>query len=242
MKIDQPPTSGSTNTRRAFWNQVTAAIKSAQKTRGRFVTVDEHEGKGTVINISDTSARRQAGGGGESCPARVQVQFSGIVFDCGCSLFSEGSTSSFLITDEGDANSFVTPMSLGSLGGSCGDCEGLKWFSGSGFGLSPHVLTSYWNEDSECSGTPSGTDFPQYFGMIMVLLSGTYYLVAYINFNLVFYGSTTDLNLPIANTLSCDLGFHDYSGDPAIACLFNGVLTPNLNSVAHGGTAIVTVL
>lgn len=34
---------------------------SAQKIGGRFVTTDEHEGKGTVINIADTSARRGSG-------------------------------------------------------------------------------------------------------------------------------------------------------------------------------------
>ena len=41
-----------------------AAILSAQPTAGRHVSVDEHPGKGTVINIDDTSARRPTGGGG----------------------------------------------------------------------------------------------------------------------------------------------------------------------------------
>jgi hypothetical protein len=40
------------------------AILSAQPTAGRHVSVDEHPGKGTVINIDDTSARRPGGGGG----------------------------------------------------------------------------------------------------------------------------------------------------------------------------------
>lgn len=64
MKIDPPPKSGSTNSRRAFWSEAVSAVLSARKTGGRFVSTDEHEGKGTVINISDTSMRSGGGGGG----------------------------------------------------------------------------------------------------------------------------------------------------------------------------------
>lgn len=238
LKISKFTGPGSTLKRRQFWDSIVDVVISERKLSGKHVVVTEDYGRASLIDVTP----QRASPGGVICPTSITVQFSGVTFDCGCSLFFEGSEGSFLITDEGDSNSFVTLMGLGSLGSSCGDCAGLKWFSRSGFGLSPHVLISYWNEDSECSGPPTGTDFPEYFGLIMVLLSGTYYLVAYINFSLVFYGSTTNLNLPIANTLSCDLGFHDYSGDPAIACLFNGVLTPNLNSISHGGTATVTVL
>ncbi len=50
---------GSTPSRRRFWNKVTQAVIASQKIAGRHVTVDEHQGMGTVINVDDTSARRK---------------------------------------------------------------------------------------------------------------------------------------------------------------------------------------
>ncbi len=54
---------GSTPSRRRFWDQVTEAVNASRKIAGRHVTVSEHEGKGTLINVDDTSARRGGGGG-----------------------------------------------------------------------------------------------------------------------------------------------------------------------------------
>ncbi len=53
---------GSTPSRRRFWDKVTQAVVASQKVAGRHVTVDEHQGMGTVINVDDTSARRSGGG------------------------------------------------------------------------------------------------------------------------------------------------------------------------------------
>ncbi len=52
---------GSTPSRRRFWDKAVAAVIASQKVAGRFVTTDEHPGKGTVINVDDTSARRRRG-------------------------------------------------------------------------------------------------------------------------------------------------------------------------------------
>ncbi len=49
---------GSTPSRRRFWDQVTQSVIASRKVAGRHVTVDEHIGKGTVINVDDTSSRR----------------------------------------------------------------------------------------------------------------------------------------------------------------------------------------
>ncbi len=49
---------GSTPSRRRFWDQVTEVVIASQKIAGRNVTVDEHIGQGTVINVGDTSTRR----------------------------------------------------------------------------------------------------------------------------------------------------------------------------------------
>ncbi len=54
---------GSTPSRRRFWDKVTQAVIASQKVAGRFVTIDEHQGKGTVINVGDTSIRRPSGPG-----------------------------------------------------------------------------------------------------------------------------------------------------------------------------------
>ncbi len=51
---------GSTPSRRRFWDQVTQAVIASQKVAGRFVTVDEHPSKGTVVNVADTSSRRRS--------------------------------------------------------------------------------------------------------------------------------------------------------------------------------------
>lgn len=54
---------GATRKRRIFWDQVRAAVLSSQKIAGRFVTVSEHPGKGTVINVSSSRGRGPGPGG-----------------------------------------------------------------------------------------------------------------------------------------------------------------------------------
>lgn len=49
---------GSTPARRKFWAQAIAAVEASRKREGRHVSVTEHDGKGTFINVADTSARR----------------------------------------------------------------------------------------------------------------------------------------------------------------------------------------
>jgi hypothetical protein len=57
------------------------AILTSQPQAGRHVSIDEHPGKGTVINIDDTSARRPTGGGpitgacciGEECSITTEA-------------------------------------------------------------------------------------------------------------------------------------------------------------------------
>ncbi len=76
---------GSTPSRRRFWDQVTEAVNASRKIAGRHVTVSEHPGKGTLINVADTSARRGSGGGG-TCygPETVDVTFADVIYSCSC--------------------------------------------------------------------------------------------------------------------------------------------------------------
>lgn len=62
MKLDPFTGPGSTPSRRRFWDQARESVLSLRKAAGRNVTVDEHEGKGTFVNIADTSSRRAGGG------------------------------------------------------------------------------------------------------------------------------------------------------------------------------------
>ncbi len=64
MNLDSFTGEGSTPSRRRFWDKVTQAVLASQKIAGRFVTVDEHQGQGTIINVADSSTRRGGGGGG----------------------------------------------------------------------------------------------------------------------------------------------------------------------------------
>ncbi len=61
MKLKPFTGPGSTPSRRRFWDNVTQAVIASEKLAGRFVTVDEHPGKGTVINVADSSTRRGGG-------------------------------------------------------------------------------------------------------------------------------------------------------------------------------------
>ncbi len=51
MNLDSFTGSGSTPSRRRFWDKVTAYVIAAQKVAGRNVSVAEHQGKGTLINV-----------------------------------------------------------------------------------------------------------------------------------------------------------------------------------------------
>jgi len=60
MKIERIPKVGTTPTRRKFWDDLRNVILASQKLAGRNVTVDEHYGAGSVINVADV--RRPTGG------------------------------------------------------------------------------------------------------------------------------------------------------------------------------------
>ncbi len=59
---------GSTPSRRRFWDKAVAEVIASQKLAGRFVTIDEHIGQGTVVNVADTSSRRATPSGGATGP------------------------------------------------------------------------------------------------------------------------------------------------------------------------------
>lgn len=87
MNLREIPKVGTTDLRKAFWDQVRAEVLASQKLPGANVLIDEYRGQGTVIN-----AIRQSTGGGECpCPRDVTevnvIQLaSNNMCDPGCNL------------------------------------------------------------------------------------------------------------------------------------------------------------
>ncbi len=50
MNLDSFRGPGSTPSRRRFWDRVTQAVNASQKIQGKNISVDEHQGIGTIIN------------------------------------------------------------------------------------------------------------------------------------------------------------------------------------------------
>ncbi len=67
MKLKPFKGPGSTPSRRRFWDTVTQAVIASQKVAGQNVTVDEHPGKGSVINVPDSHRGQGTGTGTGAC-------------------------------------------------------------------------------------------------------------------------------------------------------------------------------
>ncbi len=52
MNLDSFTGPGSTPSRRRFWDKITQAVIASQKVAGDNVSVSEHQGKGTLINVT----------------------------------------------------------------------------------------------------------------------------------------------------------------------------------------------
>ncbi len=76
MNLDSFTGPGSTPSRRRFWDKVTQAVLASQKVAGKNVSVDEHQGMGTIINSPDQRTT-PAGESGACC------------FEAGCTIKTE---------------------------------------------------------------------------------------------------------------------------------------------------------
>ena len=92
MKLEAIPKDGTTLTRKAFWDKVAEAVNASQKRPGKNISVDVHDGYGSVINVNP-----QRQGSGSPPPPSICatnetlcVTFSGIQVDCGCFQASPG--------------------------------------------------------------------------------------------------------------------------------------------------------
>ncbi len=80
MNLDKFTGSGSTPSRRRFWDKVQKVVMASQKTQGRNASVDEQPGFGTVINFPDQTPSAL------SCPTvdSITVVIADVVIDCSC--------------------------------------------------------------------------------------------------------------------------------------------------------------
>lgn len=154
------------------------------------------------------------------CPTNILVEFSEVVIDCGC--VDTGSGTSTIFTDHAFNGNPValtrsTPAGLFDCGNSC------RWLFDSVGGACPAGTLAlhyqFWDDSSNCSTTMESEGNTDTCIIRFWLRDGVYTLIviqAFLGFlgYLVFYGTTSDITLPIANTISCP--------------------------IAHGGTATIT--
>jgi len=153
--------------------------------------------------------------GTKPMPASIQIEFTGITFDCGC--IDEGTTSRIYADEDFNDN----PDPDWELTSSCGGAG--VWRNLTGFDYNPwHTSVTYWPDNDTCSGSPDpSSPFTEATGAHFFLKDDVYRLVVVAPWGgggtqKIFDGTTTNLALPIANTVSCGL--------------------------AHGGTATITIL
>ncbi len=106
MNLDSFTGPGSTPSRRRFWDKVTQSVIASQKVAGKNVSVDEHQGYGTIISVNP---QRQGGG---VCPpddVTLTVVIAGVTFDCGCTDLVDGSGHSGIVTNVSINGTFMVP-------------------------------------------------------------------------------------------------------------------------------------
>lgn len=81
MKLEPFTKPGSTPSRRRFWHTARLAVLSARKLQGHNITVDEHEGAGTIINAK--WERRPTAAPPPACPHMKVTAVWHSFTDCG---------------------------------------------------------------------------------------------------------------------------------------------------------------
>jgi hypothetical protein len=214
---------------------VRQSILTSQPQAGRHVTIDEHPGKGTVINVE----RRPSSGGGCACPSAIaSIDFAGISIRTDC--ISCGSSSGTIQWADLNVNQTATAWIPQGLvcdppAGSC------AWRSNTGDPSNPEVQYQV-----DCTG-PS---ISENLSTVVALINCRWFVFA-TSFvcgisapsnrgSVVFYGEADNLSVPIPNTVTftepitidSDLMDHLF-GDCTGAQTFVGI--------GDGGTATVTV-
>ncbi len=117
MNLDSFTGQGSTPSRRRFWDRVTQAVIASQKVEGKNVSVAEHQGMGTIVNVA-----RERGGVGTGACCLVDACTITTESDCtgmGGTYHGDGSTCPASCTVACDGSVTVNASLTGSVNGTC---------------------------------------------------------------------------------------------------------------------------
>ncbi len=178
---------------------------------------------------------------GQTCPTPLQITFSDVIFDCGCTPSDEGLTTSRIVTAGNFNNNtgrFNKGINVFCPSASCGYRVPLCATD-----VYPELVT-FWEKSSTCTPPlvpdPSQPFYSAVCNVLLIFTGSVYHLFAVdIYGGVIFYGTRNDLNGSFTNTVSCNRIYTNWN-NPAVICAF-GAAT-NLTVIAHGGTAIVLPL
>ncbi len=225
MNLDSFTGPGSTPSRRRFWDKVTQAVNASQKVAGRNVSVSEHQGMGTLINVI-----RGRGVTPPGCPCIV---FTDVEFCC-----SSDDPSTGYFEDAGTH-----------------PCDFLNDKPFCLSPVTNDLCTYCTNDDPCNGGTTSGglniwfgncdtheDFFSSNIFLNTVFIDGLWHIFAYVAsspfFGTFFYGTTTDLSIPAENQITSCMDAPTID-NAATDCIFGEPLT-SIPVVAFGGTAFMS--
>ncbi len=223
MNLDSFTGSGSTASRRKFWDQVREAVLALQKLEGRNISIDVHEGQGSIIN-----ALSRTGGG---CPILTNVTFDSVVFDGICRIRFSTPNGSYHVDDV----SFNEERAISAFG----PVEGVECANSQDDSPGDYQLSDYADGTTDCSGSP--TTVTDSTIVIVFRVSGLWRVIALSNMSngvtaVMFYGGPqSSVSDPFTNLCVGTATNALTLPDPTIWALV-GIGSP-LTGVASGGTA-----
>lgn len=158
--------------------------------------------------------------------------------DCGCfSLAPVAPTQSALITGATFNESPATLVVVSPFGHCDNPCNRGR----TDFSTAPKVHLCEYADCNDCSCPPTFPCADVGFVINLTLISGIYYLMARVVIGgvsaIVFYGTTPDLSLPIANECVCQPTLITWD-NPLIECIFGTSLISG--SASHDGYATIS--
>lgn len=227
MNLDKIPKSGTTISRKRFWDKARDIVLSLQKKAGRNVSVDERQGFGTVINV----IREQGTSGSCFCDLppdcdgdehNLYFTFDGITIPCNCIDFTYLNP---------DTSRFITATELdGTILTNCSFFGGRDVWSGVNEDVN-FDFDAY--QDSICSDLQiSDSSIPS----VIAWCDGSDLIVALTdNISVMFYGRVCALDTSYDNELACYQQFDSDTIPPAggfgksIGCAEGGTVTVSLS-------------
>ncbi len=151
MNLDSFTGPGSTPRRRRFWDKITEAVNASQKIEGSNVSIEEHQGMGTLIDVSNSNRRPTPGGTTGGC-----CQSSGDDIICTPGLTETDCTGGggYYLGD--DTTCDGSPCAGIGLGACCDGCNGCTLTTEEGCPLTIDGVPGWLGLESCTFGTEAG--------------------------------------------------------------------------------------